>query len=149
MAIETAELKDVEILSVGNWTGNRKAQVTSSDLDQMVEHFKSGVAEPSLTIDHNDGYTDKVKNFLKVSALGWVNKLWRKGDRLMADFNQVPKQIAELIKAGTLKKRSVEFFPKDEPYLVNGKKIPNVLTLPPKKTAVLVIYNPCLKILKN
>ena len=127
-APEMAELKDVEILDEGLWSGNKKQLVTSDDILQMITNFKAGIVEPFLTIDHNDDYTEKVKDFLKVASLGWVSDLRRKGTKLVADFKQVPAKVAELIKAGTLKKRSVEFYPKGAPYRTNGKSFENVLT---------------------
>jgi len=125
---DMAEIKDVEILDKGLWSGNKRQMVTTDDLDQMIANFKAGVVEPWLTLDHNDAYTDKVKSFLKVASLGWVSDLRRVGTKLVADFKQVPAKVAELIQSGTLKKRSVEFFPKGVPYRTNGKTYENVLT---------------------
>ena len=127
-ALDVAEIKNVEILDRGIWSGNKRQAVTDSDMDQMIANFKAGVVEPFLTLDHNDGYTDKVKAFLKVASLGWVSDLRRSGSKLVADFKQVPAKIAELIQSGTLKKRSVEFYPKGVPYRTNGKTFENVLT---------------------
>jgi hypothetical protein len=126
--MDTAEIKNVEILETGYWSGNKRQLVTLSDLDQMVDNFNKKVVEPFITIDHNDEYTDRVKNFLKVASLGWVSALRRQGEKLIADFKQVPAKIADLIKSGTLKKRSVEFYPKGSPYRTNGKTYENLLT---------------------
>ena len=126
--LPTAELKNVEILDTGTWSGSKQKQVTTDDIDQMIVNFKGGVAEPYVTLDHNDSYSDKVKNFLKVASLGWVSDLRREGTKLIADFKQVPAKIAELIQNGMLKKRSVEYWPSDAPYRVNGADYPNTLT---------------------
>lgn len=126
--MKTAEINNVEILATGKWSGSRKAEVTLKDLEEMVQNFDKKVVDPWITLDHNDGYTNKVKNFLKVASLGWVSKLWTEGNKLMANFKEVPAQIAKLIDAGTLKKRSVEYYPSDTPYRVNGKDYKNLLT---------------------
>lgn len=126
--MKTAEINNVEILATGKWSGSRKAEVTLKDLEEMVQNFDKKVVDPWITLDHNDGYTNKVKNFLKVASLGWVSKLWTEGNKLMANFKEVPAQIAKLIDAGTLKKRSVEYYPADTPYRVNGKDYKNLLT---------------------
>jgi hypothetical protein len=120
--MEVSEIKGVEILKAGKWNG---IQVTEKDLDQMVENFKDKVIEPYLNLNHDDKFTDKVKNTLSVVALGFVSTLKREGSSLIADFVQVPRKIAELIKAGSLKKRSVEFFKKG--FRLNDKVYDNVL----------------------
>lgn len=122
-----ADIKNIEVLASGTWKGNKEVTLTNKDLDQMVEHFKEGVIEPRLTLDHDPSYTDKVKNFLKIASLGFVSNLWREGNKLIADFKQVPDKIAELISGGMLKKRSAEFYPPDIPYIADGEKYPNVL----------------------
>jgi hypothetical protein len=122
LKIETAEMKNVEILETGTWNG---LKVTEKDLDEMVGNFKDNVLEPFLNLDHDDKYTDRVKRALSVVSLGFVSQLKREGNKLIANFIQVPSKVAELIKSGMLKKRSVEFFPKG--FRVNGKVFNNVL----------------------
>lgn len=114
--IETRKLENVEILQSGVWNG---IKITDKDLDKMVENFNNRILEPFLNLDHDDKFTDKVKRALKVISLGFVSQLRRDGNKLIASFKQVPVKIAELIKAGMLKKRSVEFFPKG--FRVNGQ----------------------------
>lgn len=126
--METAEIKNVEILATGTWHGSRKADVTLKDLYEMVDNFDKKIVDPWITLDHNDEFSDKVKNALKVASLGWVSSLRISANKLIADFKEVPKKIAELIQSGTLKKRSVEYYPKDTPYRINGKDYRNLLT---------------------
>lgn len=109
LKIQTAQLRNVEILKAGTWNGH---DVTPAALDKMVENFNNQVLEPYLNLDHDDQYTNKVQRALKVVSLGFVSQLKRVGDTLVADFVQVPVKIAELIQAGMLKKRSVEYFPR-------------------------------------
>lgn len=121
--LETKQIKDVEIMRTGRFKG---AEYTEKDLDQFIENFNNRIAEPVLTIDHDEKLTDNVAKEFKVAALGYVEKLKRVGDRLYADFRQVPKLIAELIEAGPLKQRSIEFFKVFK--TSSGQTLKNVLT---------------------
>jgi hypothetical protein len=122
MKIDNVEMKNIHILDVGKWNG---IDVTEKDLDEMEKNFKDGILEPYLNLDHDDKFTDNVKKALSVVSLGFVSQLKREGKKFFADFIQVPRKVAELIKSGMLKKRSVEFFPKG--FQVNGKVFNNVL----------------------
>lgn len=119
--VEVAEITGVEVCRTGIWNGY---PMTEATLDEMVSNFEAGIIEPWLNLDHNDSFTDRVKDALKVVGLGFVSALRRQGDRLIADFKQVPKKIAELIQSGALKKRSIEFYPK---WKQGGSLFANVL----------------------
>lgn len=125
--VKMAELKGVEILDEGTWSGNTDVKIGAQDMDEMVANFKGGVVEPYLNLDHDDRFTEDAKKMLRVVSLGWVTNLYREGKKLLADFKQVPIKLAEMIGNGMLKKRSVEFYPKDKPYVTNGKAYGNVL----------------------
>jgi ssDNA-binding Zn-finger/Zn-ribbon topoisomerase 1 len=122
LKLEVRTIPDVEIMEVGTWKGNK---YTEKDLDEAVNNFKEGVLEPYINIDHNDKLTDVMRRQLNVMAMGFVSDLKRKGKKLLADFKQVPKLIAELIQAGALKKRSVEWWRQYKH--ANGKVLNNVL----------------------
>jgi hypothetical protein len=121
--LETKQIKNVEILKAGRYKGT---DYTEKDLDLFVENFNNKIAEPTLTLDHDEKLTDSVSKEFKVAALGYVESLKRVGDKLYADFKQVPKLIAELIEAGPLKQRSVEFFKAFK--TSSGTTLKNVLT---------------------
>ena len=121
MKLETKELSNVEIFETGVWKGHT---YTNKDLAEMKENFDNGVAEPYITVDHNSKATGQFKDALKALALGFVKKLDHKGNKLVASFKQVPKVIAELIEAGPLKKKSIEFY---RHFIANGKPYNNVL----------------------
>lgn len=120
--IKTAEMKNVEILEAGIWNG---LKVTEAAMDEMVKNFQDGILEPFINLDHDDKFTDNVKKALSVVSLGFVSHLRREGKKLIANFKQVPQKVADLIKSGMLKKRSVEFFP--EGFTLNGSVYKNVL----------------------
>jgi hypothetical protein len=114
--LQTTEIKNVHIFNSGKWNG---VDITNDNLDTMINNFKEKVIEPYVKIGHDE------KHPLGELALGFVNNLYRDGNKLIADFKQVPSKIAQLIEAGALKKKSVEFFKtyKD----ASGKAWDNVL----------------------
>lgn len=122
MKLETVNIGDVEIFEAGKFNG---VEVNENDLDEMINNFRNGVTEPYITIDHDDNATAQFKDALKALSLGFVSSLRKTGKKLVADFKQVPKTLAELIEAGALKKKSIEFYKK---YLhADGSKYNNVL----------------------
>ena len=127
LKIETTEIKNVEILATGTFTDmfGRKVTIKQSDFKDFITNFKDGVLEPFLNLNHDDKFTDKVKKVLSVVALGFVSQLSEVGNKLVADFKQVPIKVAELIESGALKKRSAEFFQRG--FKVDGKVFNNVL----------------------
>ncbi len=123
MKLETVDIKDVEIMEVGTWKGSK---FDERDANEIIKNFEDKVAVPYVTLDHNPGLTKATKDFFKAMSLGFVDKLKFAGNKLIADFKQVPKLIAELIDAGSLKNRSVEWWVKGFKH-ANGKIFNNVL----------------------
>lgn len=115
------DLKGVEIFAVGKWNGNIIEQQTLSNLieafEATKEHFK-----PVLKLGHNDE-----QELLKADGLpaaGWVTNLRVMGQKLVADFIDIPKKIFELIKKGAYKKVSVEIF---RGYTFKNRTFPDLL----------------------
>lgn len=73
-----------------------------ADLDAMVAAYDPATHEAPLVIGHPK--TD-------APAYGWVQALKRDGDRLLAKFRQVPREVAEMVRAGRFKKVSVALYP--------------------------------------
>lgn len=121
MKLETVNIGDIEIFETGTWKGQT---YTKDDIDNFIENFNNKIAEPYITIDHSKNATGQFKDALQAMALGFVEKLERRGNKLIAWFKQVPKTIADLIEAGALKKRSIEFY---RNHIANGKLYKNVL----------------------
>jgi hypothetical protein len=98
-----ATLQGVEIFQSGIWNGR---QFGEGDLDGIVKSFDVlglGGRIP-LKLGHNAEHplTDGQP------ALGWVERIWREGKTLMADFRDVPSVIYDAIKRGLYKFVSVE-----------------------------------------
>ncbi len=108
--IKLVDLNDVEIAHPGTFQAQTgKVTLTENTLKDFVKNFDDGVYVPYLNLDHDDKLTDRVRDALKVSRLGSVNKLWKAGEKLMANFTGVPKGIADFIKNGAMNLRSAEY----------------------------------------
>src|SRR3990172_13001177 len=92
----TYDIEDVEIFSEGVWNGDK---YTEKDLDDMVAAFveTKDLLKPHLKIGHS-----AEQNLRKI--------ITDKGAKLIANFERVPKKIAELIKQGGFRRVSCEIF---------------------------------------
>lgn len=101
------KIQDVEIFGSGTWNGH---EISSQDLDDMVESFNktSRTVRPYIKLGHNEEQA-----LLKSDGLpsaGWVDNLRRKGDKLVADFVDVPNKIKKLIENKAYRNVSSEVF---------------------------------------
>jgi len=103
--METRTVDEVEILRTGKWKG---LEWTEEDLDHVVANFENGVASIPLKITDNGDHDGSPMVLPGGAALGWVEKLKRNGNKLVARIKQVPKLVAELWQNGGLAKKSVE-----------------------------------------
>lgn len=109
-ARRTYELKDiskVEIFSVGTWNGDA---YTIDDLDEMVRafHAQSDYFRPPLKLGHDDD--QQLIQQDGMPAAGWVGELYRIGEKLYADFIDIPEKIYRLLERGAYKKVSSEIY---------------------------------------
>src|SRR5262249_55210773 len=95
---------DLAILATGVHDGRR---FTSADLDRIVEnHAKLAHAvRPALAGVVVAGQADGHP------ALGWVEKLHRAGDRLVASLSGVPSRVRDILERRAFASVSVELFP--------------------------------------
>lgn len=114
------ELKAAEIFSAGTWNG---LSFTEADLDIIAASFVelAQAGRVPLKFGHNDEQpmTDGQP------ALGWVDRVWRDGTRLLADFSALPSVVYDAIKAQLYKFVSVELLQDAER---DGKSFPWVLS---------------------
>lgn len=100
-------ISGVEIFSAGKWNGD---EYTKDDLMEMVKAFnetKEG-ARPFLKLGH-----DPKQELLQrdgLPAAGWIEKIYIVGDKLVADFVDIPSKVYALIKARAYRKVSSEIF---------------------------------------
>jgi hypothetical protein len=144
--IKFADIKNVEIFGLGTWTGSKKTVVTSTMLDQMVAAFaqlsdKVAGFRPPIKLGHSDA-----QRFMGQDkggpALGWVSALRRVGDKVVADFADVPASLVDLIRRRLYNSVSIELMPKLE---YQGSVFENVLSA----VAVLGAELPAVKGLKE
>lgn len=111
----------VEIMRTGSWTGSKGKKpvtvtYTEDDFDDIVEAFNEtrAVLPPRLQLGHDlkQRYARKLfgddhEGADGFPALGYPVRLWREGDRLMADFSHVPTDLVDLVRSGSYAERSV------------------------------------------
>jgi hypothetical protein len=93
------ELTDVEIFRTGTWNGD---EFTEDDLEQIVSNFGRVGFRPPVKLGHAEKSGD--------AAFGWVKALRRKGDRLVADFMDLPRSVFDAIRDRKFDRVSSEIF---------------------------------------
>jgi hypothetical protein len=117
-------LKAVQIFRTGKWNGDK---YSVKDIDDMIAAFdEAGFAVP-LKVGHAERSGDP--------AHGWIEKIYRKGELLLADIADVPQALYEMIKDRQYDAVSSEIFFNLER---NGKRFRRVL----KAVAVLGAETP-------
>ena len=115
---QTFNLNGVEIFSTGVWNGDK---YTQKDLDAMIKNFDEVGFEPPVKLGHNDEQTELKDG---QPALGYIDKIYKVGTKLVADFKELPKKVYEAIKRGNYKRVSSEIFWN---YKANGSTYDRVL----------------------
>ena len=98
------DLKNVEVFKVGTHTDSagRTRTYTAADLAHIAGTYDPAAHEAPNVVGHPA---------TNAPAFGWVEQLRVAGDKLLADFTQVPREFVEMVKAGLFKKRSISLFP--------------------------------------
>jgi hypothetical protein len=124
----TGRIDNVEIFAVGTWKGNKTVAITSADLDALVASFNDLNSKV-------DGYRPPVKlghaeqqkfwgGESGMPALGFVEKVWRAGDKVLANFTDVPDALIDMVKRRLYNTVSIEMYSAIEHA---GQKFKNVL----------------------
>ena len=92
-----------EIFAVGTWNGE---SFTEEDLDDIVANFETlkEIHKVPLKFGHNkkQPMTDGQP------AIGWVTRVYKQGQKLLADFSDVPNTVANAIKKKAYRTVSIE-----------------------------------------
>jgi hypothetical protein len=126
-------INEVEIMRTGTFTpggaaAGRKVTITENDLSEMVSSFNQlapiGGFTPVLKLGHAEaqkfiGQSNGAPN------LGVIEKIWREGAKVLANFVNVPDAVVDLIRQKRFNNVSVEVVPSME---FDGKTFANVLT---------------------
>lgn len=117
----THDIADVPVFAAGTWNGD---SYSTDDLDAMVSAFDETkqFMKPYLKLGHDGKQSLAQRDGLP--AVGWIDRLYRRGRTLYADFKQVPQKIMDLVRAGAYKKISAEIFVNFD---FNGKRYPFLL----------------------
>jgi hypothetical protein len=100
-------IKGVEIFSAGKWNGDEYSKADLSEMVLAFEENKTG-SRPFLKLGH-----DPKQQLLQRDGLpsaGWVDKIYVSGDKLLADFVDIPRKVYALIKQKAYRKVSSEIF---------------------------------------
>ena len=97
-------MKWFEIFKAGKHTDSSGVErtYTENDLDGIVSKYNPENHEAPLVIGHPK---------TNLPAYGWVDKIKRVGDRILALPKQVVPEFEEMVGKGLFKKRSVSFYP--------------------------------------
>jgi len=93
------KLKGVEIFKAGTWNGDA---YSVKDLDDMVAAFDHVGFKPPVKLGH--------KESSGAPAFGWIENLRRQGDKLVADFHDLPEAVFKAIKSRAFDTVSSEVF---------------------------------------
>lgn len=99
-------IKGVEIFSVGKWNGD---EYTVEDLNEIVRAFnENSQLKPYLKLGHDP--KQKLLQEDGLPAAGWIDRVYVQGNKLIADFVDIPRKIYDLIKVKAYRKVSSEIF---------------------------------------
>lgn len=106
-AAKLKRVKGVEVFQAGT---HRDHTYSTADLDSMIRNFEvlSDLFVPRVVIGHEED-----QSFLENSGIpsaGVIERLWRDGDTLKADFADVPETIARLINGRAYRSVSAEVY---------------------------------------
>jgi hypothetical protein len=93
-----------EIFDTGNWNGR---PFTDEDLNGIVDTFNVLGLSGRVPLKFGHSGTDARTNDGD-PALGWIEKVYRKGSKLVADITDVPTVVYDAIKKGLYKFVSIE-----------------------------------------
>ncbi len=98
------ELDDVEVFRVGDWTSANgyRHQWTTDDIDDIIDRYTNQDLEHPWVAPVVLGHP--VDNS---PAYGWVEKLYRVGDVMMARLVKLNKSFVQMLKDGSFANRSI------------------------------------------
>lgn len=116
-------LYGAEIFDAGTWPAQTgTVTVTTEDIDAIVASFEALGLSRKVPI--KAGHNEQQPMTDGKPALGWVDRIWRQGTKLMADFVDMPTVIHEAIRKKLYKTVSIELLRNVQ---AGTRKIPWVL----------------------
>jgi hypothetical protein len=108
-----------EIFQTGTWNG---LTFTDTDLDAIVSAFSALQQEAQVPLKFGHNADQEITD--GQPAIGWVERVWKQGNKLLADFSSVPTVVFEAINKKLYKKVSIELL---RNFKRNGASFPWVL----------------------
>lgn len=115
------KITGVEIFESGEWNGDSYSE---NDLDTIVNAFNETkeITKPYLKLGHNK--EQKLLANDGLPAAGYIDRIYKSGKKILADFVNIPEKIFHLIKNRAYKRVSSEIFVN---FKSNGKNYPLAL----------------------
>ena len=112
---QPASIRGVEIFAAGEHRPGK--EYTPAHLDEMARNFarscRGGNASLRVPVVIGHGEDQKFLEDSGLPAAAWVSNVYRKGDKLLADFDHVPPEVMRLISGKRYRAVSSEVY--DEP----------------------------------
>ena len=122
----TFTFKGVEIARIGTFEAQTgKVTLTIKDFDNAQEAYEALKEKHHAAVKLGHDEHQRLLQKDGYPNAGFVENIRRDGDRLLADLVDVPEAVAELIKSGRYRSRSIEAI---RNFDVDGKKWPFVIT---------------------
>lgn len=106
--LDTSDIPEVDLMGPGTWNG---IPFKKEDLLEVVSNFSKlkDRVKAWLALGHSGKLGTRQRSGMP--AVGWIDRLWwdEKTERLKGSFTDVPKKLAELIKAKAYRRVSVEY----------------------------------------
>lgn len=107
--METEDLKDVELAHTGTFNASTgRIKFSREDFDDMVDAAKELAGKVAFPVKLGHNEKQQLLQEDGLPAAGWIENVRREGNSLIGDLMKVPAKIAGIIKAGGLRKRSIE-----------------------------------------
>lgn len=120
--MELKNISGVEIFAVGTWNGDT---YTEADLDEMVRAYNENRQTLKLPLKLGHDENQKLLQKDGLPAAGWVSNVYRSGQKLIADFIDIPNKIYDLIVKKAFRKVSSEIYWNID---INGTKYSRLLS---------------------
>jgi len=129
MALETAFIPNVAVLRMGKGFQGFGCPVAGcefsvKDLDDIALAYEETRHSRLVPLKLGHGDDQKILESEGLPAAGWIENVRRVGTELIADFADVPRRIADLIRAKSYRSRSAEL----STITVDGKRYRMALT---------------------
>lgn len=100
-------IKGVEIFAAGEWNGDK---YTTKDLEEIEKNFQKTKEKlkPYLKLGHDDSQKLIQKDGLP--SVGFIDNVVRVGNKLIADFSNIPRKIYELLSKKAYSRVSSEIY---------------------------------------